>query len=148
MVPFLLDTVITPGGEAATQAAETTQKTGLFGTWMADHPVMLIVVYCVVLLVIMYFLSVRPTQKKEKQLAELRNAIVVGDSVVTNTGFYGKVVDETYDTWIIEFGLNRGVRVPVAKTEVFGKAEVNMSMEAPVQEEEPKKKKGLFSKGE
>ena len=148
MVPFLLDTVITPGGEAATQAAETTQKTGLFGPWMADHPGMLIVVYCVVLLVIMYFLSVRPTQKKEKQLAELRNAIVVGDSVVTNTGFYGKVVDETYDTWIIEFGLNRGVRVPVAKTEVFGKAEVNMSMEAPVQEEEPKKKKGLFSKGE
>ena len=148
MVPFLLDTVITPGGEAATQAAETTQKTGLFGTWMADHPVMLIVVYCVVLLVIMYFLSVRPTQKKEKQLAELRNAIAVGDSVVTNTGFYGKVVDETYDTWIIEFGLNRGVRVPVAKTEVFGKAEVNMSMEAPVQEEAPKKKKGLFSKGE
>ena len=139
MVPFLLDTVITPGGEAATQAAETTQKTGLFGPWMADHPVMLIVIYCVVLLVIMYFLSVRPTQKKEKQLAELRNAIVVGDSVVTNTGFYGKVVDETYDTWIIEFGLNRGVRVPVAKTEVFGKAEVNMSMEAPVQEEEPKK---------
>ena len=148
MVPFLLDTVITPGGEAATQAAETTQKTGLFGPWMADHPVMLIVIYCVVLLVIMYFLSVRPTQKKEKQLAELRNAIVVGDSVVTNTGFYGKVVDETYDTWIIEFGLNIGVRVPVAKTEVFGKAEVNMSMEAPVQEEEPKKKKGLFSKGE
>ena len=86
-------------------------------------------------------------KKKEKQLAELRNAIVVGDSVVTNTGFYGKVVDETYDTWIIEFGLNRGVRVPVAKTEVFGKAEVNMSMEAPVVEEAPKKK-GLFSKKE
>ena len=148
MVPFLLDTVITPGGEPVAEAAQATQKTGLFGTWMADHPVMLIVVYCVVLLVIMYFLSVRPTQKKEKQLAELRNAIVVGDSVVTNTGFYGKVVDETYDTWIIEFGLNRGVRVPVAKADVFGKAEVNMSMEAPVQEEEPKKKKGLFSKGE
>ena len=148
MVPFLLDTVITPGGEPVAEAIQATQKTGLFGPWMADHPVMLIVIYCVVLLVIMYFLSVRPTQKKEKQLAELRNAIVVGDSVVTNTGFYGKVVDETYDTWIIEFGLNRGVRVPVAKTEVFGKAEVNMSMEAPVQEEEPKKKKGLFSKGE
>lgn len=148
MVPFLLDTVIAPSGEAAPAAAQTTQSTGLFGTWMADHPVMLIVIYCAVLLVVMYFLSVRPTQKKEKQLAELRNAIVVGDNVVTNTGFYGKVVDETYDTWIIEFGLNRGVRVPVAKTEVFGKAEVNMSMEAPVQEEEPKKKKGLFSKGE
>ena len=147
MVPFLLDTVITPGGETA--AAETTKATGnIFGTWGAEHPVMLIVVYCVVLLVIMYFLSVRPTQKKEKKLAELRNAIVVGDPVITNTGFYGKVVDETYDAWIIEFGMNRGVRIPVAKTEVFGKAELNMSMEAPVVEEEPKKKKGLFSKGE
>ena len=97
MVPFLLDTVIAPSGESATAAAEATQKTGLFGTWMADHPVMLIVVYCVVLLVIMYFLSVRPTQKKEQKLAELRNSIVVGDPVITNSGFYGKVVDETYE---------------------------------------------------
>ena len=148
MVNFLLDTVVAPSGETASAATQTAQKTGLFGTWMADHPVLLIVVYCVVLLVIMYFLSVRPTQKKEQKLAELRNAIVVGDSVVTNTGFYGKVVDETYDAWIIEFGMNRGVRIPVAKTEVFGKAELNMSMEPTVVEEEPKKKKGLFSKGE
>ena len=151
MAPFLLDTVITPGGETA--AAETTSTGsswmtgGLFGAWGAEHPIMLIVVYCVILLVIMYFLSVRPTQKKEQKLAELRNAIVVGDSVITNSGFYGKVVDETYDAWIIEFGMNRGVRVPVAKTEVFGKAELNLSMEAPVVEEAPKKK-GLFSKGE
>ena len=147
MVNFLLDTVIAPSGETASAATQTAQKTGLFGTWMADHPVLLIVVYCVVLLVIMYFLSVRPTQKKEQKLAELRNSIVVGDSVITNSGFYGKVVDETYDAWIIEFGMNRGIRVPVAKTEVFGKAELHLSMEAPVVEEAPKKK-GLFSKGE
>ncbi len=150
MVPFLLDTMVTPGGEAVAETTKTDASWltgGLFGTWGAEHPVMLIVIYCVVLLVIMYFLSVRPTQKKEKQLAELRNAIVVGDPVVTNTGFYGKVVDETYDAWIIEFGMNRGVRIPVAKTEVFGKAELNMSME-PTVVEEPKKKKGLFSKGE
>lgn len=148
MVPFLLDTVVTPTGEAAAEAATTTttQQTGLFGTWMADHPVMLIVIYCVVLLLIMYFLSIRPTQKKEKKLAEMRNAIEVGDNIITNSGFYGKVVDTTYDALIVEFGLNRGVRIPVAKTEVFGKAELNMSNEAPVVEEEPKKK-GLFRRG-
>ncbi len=145
MVSFLLDTVVKPTGETAT--ATTTQSTGLFGTWMADHPVMLIVVYCVVLLGIMYVLSIRPTQKKEKRLAELRNAIEVGDSIITNSGFYGKVVDTTYDTLIVEFGLNRGVRIPVAKTEVFGKAEPNMSNEAPPEAEKPKKK-GLFSRGE
>lgn len=148
MPTFLLDTVITPGGGAATEtAAAATSGGGLFGSWGTEHPVMLIVIYCVVLLVIMYFLSVRPTQKREKKLAEMRNSIVVGDSIITNSGFYGKVVDEAYDCWIVEFGLNRGVRVPVAKTEVYGKAEPNLSKEAPVQEEQPKKK-GLFSKGE
>lgn len=150
MMSFLLDTVITPGGEPVAEAAGTAAKStgGLFGSWGAEHPVMLIVVYCVVLLVIMYFLSVRPTQKREKKLAELRNEINVGDSILTNSGFYGKVVDETYDTWIVEFGLNRGVRIPVRKTEVYGKAEVHMSMEAPAELEEAPKKKGLFSKKE
>lgn len=148
MAPFLLDTVITPdGGKAAAEGAEkATQSSGLFGTFMADHPVMLIIIYCAVLLLIMYFLSIRPTQKKEKKLAELRNAIEIGDDIVTNSGFYGKVVDMTYDCMIVEFGLNRGVRIPVAKTEVFGRAEPNMSNEAPVVEEEPKKK-GLFRRG-
>lgn len=146
MVSFLLDTVVKPAGEAAKSTSGATQSSGLFGTWMSDHPVMLIVVYCVVLLVIMYFLSIRPTQKKEKRLAELRNEIEVGDSIITNSGFYGKVVDTTYDTLIVEFGLNRGIRIPVAKTEVFGKAEPNMSNEAPPVEEEPKKK-GLFRRG-
>ena len=74
MVPFLLDTVVAPTGEGAAQSATKTDASwltgGLFGTWGAEHPVMLIVIYCVLLLVIMYFLSVRPTQKKEKQLAE------------------------------------------------------------------------------
>lgn len=48
MGSFLLDTVVKPAGEAAKATSGTTQSTGLFGTWMTDHPVMLIVVYCVV----------------------------------------------------------------------------------------------------
>ena len=89
LVPFLLDTVVAPTGEGAAQAATKTDASwltgGLFGTWGAQHPVMLIVIYCVVLLVVMYFLSIRPTQKKERQLAELRNAIEVGDSCKIST---------------------------------------------------------------
>ena len=45
MGSFLLDTVVKPAGEAAKATSGTTQSTGLFGTWMTDHPVMLIVVY-------------------------------------------------------------------------------------------------------
>ena len=108
---------------------------------------MLIVLYCVLLVVVMYFLSVRPNQKREKQMAEMRNAIAVGDSIVTNSGLFGKVVDVTYECFIIEFGMNKGVRVPVVKSEVFAKREPNLSNEAPPQVEQPKKK-GLFRRGE
>ncbi len=68
MGSFLLDTVVKPAGEAAKATSGTTQSTGLFGTWMTDHPVMLIVVYCVVLLVIMYF-PVHQTHTEEGEKA-------------------------------------------------------------------------------
>ncbi|HBF64509.1 MAG TPA: preprotein translocase subunit YajC [Clostridium sp.] len=109
---------------------------------------MLIVLYCILLVGVMYFLSVRPNQKRETQMAEMRSSIAVGDSIVTNSGLFGKVVDITYECFIIEFGMNKGVRVPVVKGEVFGKREPNLSNEAPPQAEQPKKKKSLFSRGE
>lgn len=142
-VPFLLDTVLTPSNSSGASSGGTSSFGGLFSS---SNPVMIIVVYCVALVVIMYFLSVRPTQKREKKLAEMRNSVEIGDSIVTNSGFYGKVVDTTYDCFIVEFGLNKGVRVPVAKTEIYSKAEPNMSNEAPPHVEEPKKR-GLFGKG-
>ncbi|MDD4843651.1 MAG: preprotein translocase subunit YajC [Anaerotignum sp.] len=148
-VPFLLDastTILPSSGDAA--ASTTSSGGNIFGAFASSNPVMLIVLYCVLLVGVMYFLSVRPNQKKEKQLAELRSSIDVGDSVITNNGMFGKVVDITYESFIIEFGLNKGVRVPVLKGEVFGKREPNLSNEAPVQIEQPKKKKSLFRRNE
>lgn len=147
-VPFLLETSTTilpsSGGGSA---APTTSGGNIFGSFAQSNPVMLIVLYCVLLVVVMYFLSVRPNQKREKQMAEMRSAIAVGDSIVTNSGLFGKVVDVTYECFIIEFGMNKGVRVPVVKSEVFAKREPNLSNEAPPQVEQPKKK-GLFRRGE
>ncbi len=149
-VPFLLDTstTILPSSGGSTAAAPATSGGGnIFGSFAASNPVMLIVLYCILLVGVMYFLSVRPNQKREKQMAEMRSAIAVGDSIVTNSGLFGKVVDITYECFIIEFGMNKGVRVPVVKGEVFGKREPNLSNEAPPQVEQPKKK-SLFSRGE
>ncbi|KXL53292.1 preprotein translocase subunit YajC [Anaerotignum neopropionicum] len=147
-VPLLLDgstTILPSSGDAAT----TTSTSGnIFGSFASSNPVMLIVLYCILLVGVMYFLSVRPNQKREKQLAELRSSIDVGDSIITNSGMFGKVVDITYESFIIEFGLNKGVRVPVLKGEVLGKREPNLSNEAPVPVEQPKKKKSLFRRNE
>lgn len=151
-VPFLLNqsTTILPGGGSGDGAAQAAASGGgnIFGSLASSNPVMLIVLYCILLVGVMYFLSVRPNQKREKQMAEMRSAIEVGDSIVTNSGLYGKVVDITYECFIIEFGMNKGVRVPVAKAEVFGKREPNLSNEAPPQVEAPKKKRSLFGRAE
>lgn len=147
-VPFLLETSTTIVPSSGDAAATTSSGSNIFGSLASSNPVMLIVLYCVLLVGVMYFLSVRPNQKREKQMAEMRSSIGVGDSIVTNSGLFGKVVDITYECFIIEFGMNKGVRVPVVKGEVFGKREPNLSNEAPPQVEQPKKKKSLFSRGE
>ena len=145
LTAFLLDvstTVSSGSGEAATQSTQQASG-GLFGNM---NGITLVIIYCVALVIIMYFLSFRPTQKREKALAEQRNAIQIGDMVVTNAGMYGKVVDPPYDCIINEFVPSEVVRVPVARGEVYGKREPNMTNEAPPEEEKPKKK-GLFRRG-
>lgn len=147
-VPFLLDsstTILPSSGDAA---GASSSGGNIFGSLASSNPIMLIVLYCVLLVGVMYFLSVRPNQKREKQLAEMRSGIAVGDSIITNSGMFGKVADITYESFIIEFGMNKGVRVPVLKSEVLGKREPNLSNEAPPQVEQKKKKKGLFRRGE
>lgn len=66
-----------------------------------------------------YFLSIRPQRKRQKQVQEMQEALKVGDDVITSGGFFGKVADINADTFVIEFGTNKGVRVPVRKSDVF-----------------------------
>lgn len=42
---------------------------------------------------IMYFLMIRPQQKREKERREMLNSLAKGDKVVTSGGMYGTVVD-------------------------------------------------------
>ncbi len=42
---------------------------------------------------IMYFLMIRPQQKREKERREMLNSLAKGDKVVTTGGMYGTVVD-------------------------------------------------------
>lgn len=75
------------------------------------------IVMMVALFAIMYFFMIRPQQKKQKQLQEQRNAIKVGDKVVTAGGIHGRVkeVGETY--FILEIAEN--TRIKVEKSSVY-----------------------------
>lgn len=93
-----------------------------------------IVAYFVFLFGIMWFIMVRPQKKREKAMREMQAAIKVGDMVITNSGMYGKVVDVVNDLFVLEFGLNKGIRIPVEKQSVTGIKEPNLSTVKEVKE--------------
>ena len=69
----------------------------------------------ILLFVFMYFIMIRPQQKEEKKKALMLSELVVGDVVLTTSGFYGTVIDIQDDTVIVEFGNNRNCRIPMQK---------------------------------
>ena len=53
-------------------------------------------------LVLMYFMMIRPQKKKEKEDAAMRDALSVGDEVTTIGGIIGKVVSIHEPTFVLE----------------------------------------------
>lgn len=147
-VLFLLDvsTKITPSDAAAAgdAAVKTAAKGASWTDSLMQNPAMVVILYCVILFAAMYFFSIRPTRKREAKLAQQREAIQVGDNVILNSGMFGKVADITAECFVIEFGTNKGVRIPVLKHEVFGKREPNLTNK--VEEVPVAPKRGFFSK--
>ena len=81
-----------------------------------------------VILVGMWFILIRPQKKQQKQIEEMQSAIKIGDSVLLSSGLYGKVVDIINDTFIVEFGLNKSVRIPVVRSTIARVAEPELTV--------------------
>lgn len=78
----------------------------------------LMILYMVIIFGVMYFIMIRPQKKEQKRLAAMLADLAVGDSVLTNSGFYGVIIDITDDTVIIEFGNNKNCRIPMQKAAI------------------------------
>ena len=61
---------------------------------------------------------IRPQQKETKQKNAMMSALAVGDTILTNSGFYGVVIDIQEDTVIVEFGSNKNCRIPMQKAAI------------------------------
>ena len=85
------------------------------GTINWSMPLMLVALFA-----IMYFLMIRPQQKKQKEIQKMRESLKKGDRVLTSGGVYG-IIKEVEDTaFIVEIA--EGVRVKVDKASVFAAA--------------------------
>jgi preprotein translocase subunit YajC len=58
----------------------------------------------VLLLVVMYFLMIRPQKKREKETNAMRAGIQVGDEIVTIGGICAKVVKTKEETIVVQVG--------------------------------------------
>jgi len=61
----------------------------------------------VLLIVIMYFLLIRPQKKREKAVTAMRNSIKVGDEVITIGGICGRIVKTKDETLTIQVGADK-----------------------------------------
>jgi len=88
MIPVMLTSTATTG---------TSSTLGMLGTIL---PFALV-------LVVMYFLMIRPQKKKDKQTQDMRNSLEIGDNVTTIGGIVGRVVALKDDTIVLETGTER-----------------------------------------
>ncbi len=95
--------------------------------WAATAPVMeggslgATLVQLALILLIFYFLLIRPQQKRIKQHQDLVESLKVGDRVLTNGGIYGKVVKLSGNDLMVEIAPS--VEIVVARAAVSGLAE-------------------------
>lgn len=105
-------------------------------------------IFLVVIFVVFYFFLIRPENKRKKQLTEMRNAISVGDEIVTIGGIMGKVVQVTEETLTLETGEDR-VRVQFTKWAVSSNVrEEKAKAAAQQQASAAKSKKAAKTSGE
>jgi len=58
-------------------------------------------------LAVMYFFMIRPQKKQEKQIAEMRNSLQIGDEITTTGGIIGKIISIKDETIMIETGKDK-----------------------------------------
>ena len=83
----------------------------------------------ILIFAIMYFLMIRPQQKKAKQHKAMIDSLRRGDQVVTSGGVLGKV-SKVSDDCIVEIEIAEGVKVRVMRAtiaQVLNKTEPSVS---------------------
>ena len=102
----------------------------------------------IILLLVMYFLLIRPQKKREKEVNAMRSGVQVGDEIITIGGICGKIVKTKEESLVIQVGADKVkfeiMRWAVSKVVEEGKRPANgkpEKYEADDEEAEVKKAK-------
>ena len=70
----------------------------------------------ILVMIIFYFLLIRPQQKRAKQHKEMLSALKRGDKIITNGGLTGTIIKAVDDSETIEVEIAKDVKVNVVRT--------------------------------
>ena len=97
------------------------------------------IIMLVAMLAVMYFILIRPENKKKKAAEEMRNSLKVGDTITTIGGIVGTICAVKDKTIVMETGADR-VRIEFTKWAVSSKGTQSTEDAAPEKEEKTDKK--------
>ena len=80
------------------------------------------------MLVVVYFMMIRPQRKRMREQAAMQAAIGVGDEVVTNSGIYGFVTGIDGDRFWLE--IDDDVQIRISRAAIQGKVNTAGTAEA------------------
>lgn len=89
---------------------DATATGGLLGSLF---PILMLVV----MFVAMYFLTIRPQKKAEKEANDMRNNLEIGDEITTIGGIIGRIVSIKEETCVIETSRD-GTKIRILKAAV------------------------------
>ena len=92
----------------------------------------------ILLLLIMYFLLIRPQKKREKEVNAMRSGVQVGDEIITIGGICGKIVKTKDESLVIQVGADK-VKFEIMRWAVSKVVEEGKRSKATSEEEAPKK---------
>ena len=78
------------------------------------------IIIMAVVLVVFYFMLIRPENKRKKEEAKMRSELAVGDEITTIGGIVGTICAVKENTVVIETGADR-VRVEFTKSAIASK---------------------------
>ncbi len=76
---------------------------------------------------IMYFLMIRPQQKRQKEMQKMLDSLQVNDKVITSSGIYGRVISikPDKDIVVIEIDDTNKIRVDFQRSAIVSILNVN-----------------------
>jgi len=77
----------------------------------------MMILMMVAIFAVMYFFMIRPQQKKQKQIAQMRNSLQKGDKIITAGGIYGIIVELKENYVLVE--IDKDVRIRIDRSTIF-----------------------------